>query len=108
MVKLKASVPDHVVTRSSPVDLQRFSHRLAMDAQEDAKATERATPTKFEKREWFLENLRLLLSFDLNQDPGDEGSRLEWLRLHSLELTVSDRALVGMGLILMASHPLIV
>ena len=80
---------------------------MVMDAQEDAKATERAIPTKFEKREWFLENLRLLLSLDLNQDPTDEDSRSEWLRLHSMELTVSDRTLVGIGLILIAHSPLV-
>jgi len=76
-----------------------------MDAQEDAKATERAIPTKFEKREWFLENLRLLLSLDLNKDLADEDSRSEWLHLLSLELTVSDRTPVGLGLILMAVRP---
>ena len=68
-----------------------------MDGQEDAKAIERAIPTKFEKREWFLENLRLLLSLDLNQDPADEDSRSEWLRLLSLELTVSGHTPVGIG-----------
>ena len=78
-----------------------------MDAQEDARVTERAISTKFEKREWFLENLRLLLSLDLNQDPADDGSRSEWLHLLSLEVTVSGRTPVGLGLILMAVRPLL-
>jgi len=73
-----------------------------MDVQEDAKVAERTTFTKFEKREWFLENLRFLLSLDLNQDPSDEDSRSEWLRLHYMELTVSDRTRFGVGLTLIA------
>ena len=81
-------------------------HSPIMDIQEEAKVTERAIPTKFEKRDWFLENLRLLLSLDLNQDPADEDSRSEWLRLHYLELTVSDRTRLEIGSILMASPPL--
>lgn len=61
---------------------------------EDTKVAERAVFAKFEKREWFLENLRLLLSFDLNQDPSNDDSRSELLRLHSMEGTVSDHACV--------------
>ena len=68
----------------------RSRNRRIMDTLEDTKVAERAIPTKFEKREWFLENLRSLLSLDLNQDPPDEDSRSECLRLHYMELTVSD------------------
>jgi len=63
---------------------------MSMNVQEDTKVTERAILTKFEKREWFLENLRFLLSLDLSQDPSDEDSRSELLRLHYMESTVSD------------------
>jgi hypothetical protein len=78
-----------------------------MDVQEDTKVAERAIPTKFEKREWFLENLRLLLSLDLNQDPSDEDSRSERLRLHSMEAVVSDRTRFGIGLALIACPSLL-
>jgi hypothetical protein len=78
------------------------SHRRVMSVQEDTKAAERAILTKFEKREWFLENLRFLLSLDLNQDPSDEDSRSELMRLHYMEATVSDCARVRMALILTA------
>ena len=78
-----------------------------MDVQEDAKATERAIPVKFEQREWFLEKLRLFLSLDLNRDPADEDSRSEWMRLHSLELTVSVPACVALGSILTVCPPFI-
>ena len=71
-----------------------------MDVQEDPKVAERAVPTKFEKREWFLENLRLLLSLDLNQDPSDEDSRSERLRLHSMEAVVSDCTRFGIASVL--------
>ena len=91
MVKLKRYRSPVTWSHDLLVYPQRFSYRQVMDIQEDAKVAEHAIPTKFEKREWFLENLRLLLSLDLNQDPADEDSRSEWLRLHSLELTVSDR-----------------
>ena len=84
-----------------------FSHRRVMDVQDDTKVTERAILTKFEKREWFLENLRLLLLLDLNQDPSDEDSRSEWLRLHRMEGTVSHRTCVGTGLTLIVSPPLL-
>lgn len=60
-----------------------------MDAQDDTKLAERAIPTKFERREWFLENLRFLLSLDLNEDSSDDDSRSELLRLHLMESTVS-------------------
>jgi len=73
-----------------------------MNIQEDIKVVERTVLTKFEKREWFLENLRFLLSLDLNQDPSDEDSRSELLRLHSMEATVSDRTRVRIALILIA------
>ena len=59
-----------------------------MGLQDETKVVERAILTKFEERELFLENLRFLLSVDLSQDPDDEGSRLESLRLHHMELTV--------------------
>jgi len=78
-----------------------------MHIQEDTKVAERTTFTKFEKREWFLENLRFLLSLDLNQDPSDEDSRSEGLRLHYMELTVSDRTRVGVGLALIACPSLL-
>ena len=73
-----------------------------MDVQEDARVAERAFLTKFEKREWFLENLRFILSLDLNQDPSDEDSRSELLRLHYMELTVSDCAHGRIGPVLIA------
>jgi len=73
-----------------------------MNIQEDTKVGERTILTKFEKREWFLENLRLLLSLDLNQDPSDEDSRSELLQLHYMEATVSDRTRVRVALILIA------
>jgi len=108
MVKVvKASIHGHVARPTTTSSRRLSAPRRVMDAREDAKATERAIPTKFEKREWFLENLHLLLSLDLNQDPPDEDSRSEWLRLHYLELTVSDRTPVEIGLILMVGLPLI-
>lgn len=73
-----------------------------MDVQEDTQVTERAIFTKFEKREWFLDNLRSLLSFDLNQDPSDEDSRSERLRLQYMESTVSDYTCIRTALILIA------
>ena len=76
-----------------------------MDVQGDSKVAEHAILTKFEKREWFLENLRSLLSFDLNQDPSDEDSRSETLRLHYMEITVSDFTRVGIALGLMTCLP---
>ena len=79
-----------------------FSHRRVMNVQEDTKVAERAILTKFEKREWFLENLHFLLSLDLNQDPSDEDSRSELLRLRYMESIVSDCARVSMALILIA------
>ena len=60
-----------------------------MDAQDDTKVAEGAILTKFERREWFLENLRFLISLDLNEDPSDEHSRSESLRLRRMEATVS-------------------
>lgn len=74
-----------------------FSRRLVMDAQDDAKVTERALSTKFERREWFLENLRILLSLDLGEDPSDEDSRSESLRLHHMESTVRVCTPLGIG-----------
>jgi len=73
-----------------------------MNIQEDTKVVERTILTKFEKREWFLENLRFLLSLDLNQDPSDEDSRSELLRLHHMASTVSDRTRVRITAILIA------
>lgn len=73
-----------------------------MDVQGENKVAEHAILTKFEKREWFLENLRSLLSFDLNQDPSDEDTRLESLRLHYMEITVGGPTRVGVALALMA------
>ena len=61
-----------------------LKNRRIIDTLEDTKVVERPIPTKFEKREWFLENLRSLLSLDLNQNPSDEDSRSECLRLHCL------------------------
>lgn len=71
-----------------------------MDTRDDNKVAERATPTKFERREWFLENLHLLLSVNLNEDPSDEESRSESLRLHRMEATVSVCTPVSIGLTL--------
>ena len=98
---VNGEVTSHVF---QPYDRSSFisSHCQVMDVQEDARVAERAFLTKFEKREWFLENLRFILSLDLNQDPSDEDSRSELLRLHYMELTVSDCARVGIGLVLMA------
>lgn len=66
-----------------------------MDAQGDTKVAERAIVTKFERREWFLENIRFLISLDLNEDPADDDSRSESQRLHLMESTVSVCELVG-------------
>ena len=68
-----------------------------MDAQDDTKVSERAVFTKFERHEWFLENLAFLLSLDLNEDPSDEDSRSESLRLHHMESTVSVCTPFGTG-----------
>jgi hypothetical protein len=68
-----------------------------MDARDISKVAERAVSTKFERREWFLENLHFLLSLDLNEDPSDEDSRSESLRLHHMESTVSAWTSVGIG-----------
>lgn len=65
-----------------------------MHAQDDGKVAERAVPSKFERREWFLENLSFLLSLDLSKDPSDEDSRSESLRLHRMEATASINALI--------------
>lgn len=65
------------------------------DIQDNTRGLERATLTKFERREWFLENLHLLLSLDLNEYPSDEDSRSESLRLHQMELSVSLLPRVG-------------
>lgn len=69
-----------------------------MDGQDDARVAERAIFTKFERREWFLENLRSFLSLDLNEDTSDEDARSELLRLHRMESTVSDCTPFGVGL----------
>lgn len=60
-----------------------------MDAQDDTKAIEPMVFTKFERRQWFLENLNFLLSLDLNEDSSEDDSRTESLRLHHMESTVS-------------------
>ncbi|KAF9779616.1 TBCD protein [Thelephora terrestris] len=60
-----------------------------MNARDDNKVAEGAILTKFERREWFLENLRFLLSLDLNEDPSGEDSRSESLRLHRMEATIN-------------------
>ena len=78
-----------------------------MNIQEDTKVGERAIFTKFEKRELFLENLRFLLSLDLNQDPSDEDSRSELLRLHYMESIVSGCTRVRVTLILIACPSLL-
>lgn len=78
-----------------------------MDTQEDTKVAERAILTRFEKREWFLENLHSMLSLDLNRDPSDEESRSELMRLRYMEVTVSSCTRFRMILILIVSPSLL-
>ena len=100
------SVPGHVAQAYNK-SLSSSATVAIMDVQGENKVTEHAILTKFEKREWFLENLCSLLSFDLSQDPSDEDSRSESLRLHYMEITVSGCTRVGPALVLMACAPLL-